>query len=133
LLWETKFDILQKEFPNKSIDELTIIVSNYIAKEDKSMHGTGGAVDALIYDSRSERVLDFGTNEGYTINLNKECYPYHPEISDTAKKNRKLLIGLFEKENFVCDLKEYWHFDYGNVSWAVGKEEKISIYDRISA
>ena len=26
------------------------------------MHSTGGAVDALIYDSENDSVMDFGTN-----------------------------------------------------------------------
>jgi D-alanyl-D-alanine dipeptidase len=133
LLWETKFKIIQAEFPDKTAEEIEGIVSNFIAKANKSMHSTGGAVDALIYDQKTESVLDFGTNQGVTINLNAKCYPYHPEISAVAKKNRKLLIGLFEKEDFVCDLKEYWHFDYGNVSWAITKGMKTAIYDSIPA
>ena len=72
--------------------------------------------------------MDFGTNDGLNIDLTDKCYPYHPFISPLAKKNRKLLIRLFENEDFVCDLKEYWHFDYGNVSWAIEKGEKYAIY-----
>ena len=30
-------------------------------------------------------------------------------------------------------LKEYWHFDYGNASWALEKGEEQSIYDIIKA
>ena len=33
-----------------------------------------------------------------------------------------------ENEDFVGDMKEYWHFDYGNASWALEKEKKHSIY-----
>ena len=44
------------------------------------------------------------------------------------RKNRKLLIDLFEEEDFVVDIKEYWHFDYGNASWALEKGEKHAIY-----
>ncbi len=85
------------------------------------MHATGGAVDALIYDPENECVMDFGTNSGFKIELNRKCYPLHPDISSEAKKNRKLLMDLFENEDFVCDVTEYWHFDYGNVMWALGK------------
>jgi len=38
------------------------------------------------------------------------------------------LEGLFEKEDFVCDLTEFWHFDYGNVVWALEKGRASSIY-----
>jgi D-alanyl-D-alanine dipeptidase len=75
--------------------------------------------------------MDFGTNDGLKIELNDKCYPYHPFISPLAKKNRKLLIDLFEEEDFVVDIKEYWHFDYGNASWALEKKKRQAIYGKI--
>ena len=67
------------------------------------------------------------------MNLNDKCYPYHPYITPEAKNNRKLLIGLFEEEDFVVDIKEYWHFDYGNASWAIEKGKGHAIYGIIAA
>ena len=128
LLWENRVDFLRKEFPNKQLEEIQELVSYFIAPEKKSMHTTGGAVDALIYDLKNDCVMDFGTNDGLKIDLNDKCYPYHPFISPQAKKNRKLLINLFEKEDFVVDIKEYWHFDYGNACWALEKGKEYSIY-----
>ena len=133
LIWDNKVTFLQKKHPNKKIEEINEMVSYFIAPETKSMHTTGGAVDALIFDRKNICVMDFGTNEGLKIDLNKQCYPYHPGITPTAKKNRKLLIHLFEKEDFVVDVKEYWHFDYGNVIWAVEKKKKYAIYDVVIA
>ena len=77
--------------------------------------------------------MRFGTNDGLEINLNDKCYPYHPHTTPEAKENRKLLIGLFEEEDFVVDLKEYWHFDYGNIAWAIEKGKKIAQYGIIKA
>ena len=128
LLWERNFSATQKKFPSKKTEEINEIVSYYIAPERKSTHSTGGAVDALIYDRESDRILDFGTNNGYKIELNKQCYPLHPEISQQAKENRKLLIELFESEDFVCDMKEYWHFDFGNIGWAIEKGKDHAIF-----
>jgi len=133
LLWEERVDSLKKKYPNKQIEEIEEFVSYFIAPPSKSMHSTGGTVDALIYDLKNDCVMDFGTNDGLKINLNDKCYPYHPYITPQAKKNRKLLISLFEEENFVVDIKEYWHFDYGNVSWAIGKEKNYAIYGIIEA
>ncbi len=133
LLWDEKVASLQKEYPDQQIEEIKEQVSYFIAPPTKSGHSTGGAVDALIYDLRHDRVLDFGTNHGLQINLNDKCYPYHPYISAEAKKNRKLLIDLFEDEDFVVDIKEYWHFDYGNASWALEKGENHAIYGIIES
>jgi D-alanyl-D-alanine dipeptidase len=131
LLWEDKVASLKKEHPKKQLDEITEFVSYFIAPPSKSMHSTGGAVDALIYDLKNDCVMDFGTNDGLIIELSDKCYPYHPHISIEAKENRKLLIDLFEEEDFVVDLKEYWHFDFGNAGWAVGKENDQAFYDII--
>lgn len=133
LLWEEKVASLQKEYPDKQLAEIKELVSYFIAPPTKSMHSTGGAVDALIFDMRAECVLDFGTNDGLHINLNDKCYPYHPFIPTWAKKNRELLIGLFEDENFVVDIKEYWHFDYGNACWALEKGEDHAFYGSIES
>jgi D-alanyl-D-alanine dipeptidase len=131
LLWDHYLKIARDQYPDQSLEESREHVSSYVAAEKKSMHSTGGAVDALIYDSKNACVMDFGTNNGYKIDLNKKCYPYHPDISAIAKENRELLIGLFENEDFVCDLKEYWHFDYGNAVWAIAKGKEHAIYDII--
>ena len=128
LIWEEKVASLQKQYPKKQIEEITEFVSYFIAPPTKSMHSTGGSVDALIYDLENDCVMDFGTNDGLIIELNDKCYPYHPHIPLEAKENRKLLINLFEEEDFVVDLKEYWHFDYGNAGWAVGKEKDQAFY-----
>lgn len=128
LLWNNKVAFLQKEHPDKQLEEITEFVSYFIAPENKSLHSTGGAVDALIYDLKNDCVLDFGTNNGLNIELGDKCYPYHPHISPQAKRNRKLLIDLFEEEDFVVDIKEYWHFDFGDASWALEKRKEHAIY-----
>ncbi len=128
LLWINFFVLLKKENPGKDRKEIEEMVANFIAVGEESMHSTGGAVDALIYDLKNNRMMDFGTNKGNKITLDKKCYPYYPDISAEAKKNRSLLIDLFENEDFVCDIREYWHFDYGNAIWALEKKEKYAIY-----
>ena len=128
MLWEEKVVFMQTKFPEKSIEEIRDNVSYFIAPPSKSMHATGGAVDALIYDLKNDTILNFGTNDGFKIELNNKCYPYHPFIPSIAKENRKLLISLFEEEDFVVDIKEYWHFDFGNASWALQKGHDHSIY-----
>lgn len=128
LLRARRSKIIQKEHPNKSLKEINKIVSYFIASEEESMHSTGGAVDALIYDLKKDCVVDFGNNDGLNLELNKTCYPFHPEITAQLRANRELLINLFENENFVVDPKEYWHFDYGNVIWTIEKGKKEAKY-----
>jgi len=132
-LWEKKFAVMQQEYPHRPADEVKEIVSHFIAPPSKSMHATGGAVDALIYDVKNDCMMDFGNNEGLKLELDETCYPYHPEISFAARQNRQLLIHLFEEEDFVVDILEYWHFDYGNTSWATEKGKEFARYGVIEA
>ena len=129
LIWDNKVNYLLEEHPDKSKEEINELVAHFIAPSEKSMHSTGGAVDGLIYDMKKECVMDFGTNKGLSIDLNEKCFPFHPDISTTATENRKMLIDLFEQEGFVCDNKEYWHFDYGNAVWATKKGQEHAFYD----
>jgi len=131
LIWDNKVSFLKKIHPDKSEKEIEMLTSYFIAPETKSMHATGGAVDALIYDLIEICVMDFGSNDALKIDLSKKCYPYHPDISTSAKENRSLLIFLFENEDFVVDVKEFWHFDFGNAIWALEKGKLESIYDII--
>ncbi|NOX65058.1 MAG: M15 family metallopeptidase [Chlorobi bacterium] len=128
LLRDRRIKIITKEHPNKSLKGINKIVSYFIAPEEESMHSTGGAVDALIYDLKKDCVIDFGNNVGLHLELNKTCYPFHPHITPQVRKNRELLISLFDKEGFVVDPKEYWHFDYGNSIWAIEKGRKYAKY-----
>jgi len=105
LLRDRRVKIIKKDHPNKSLEEISNIVSYFIAPEEKSMHSTGGAVDALIYDLKKDAVMDFGNNDGLHLELNKTCYPFHPDITSQVRKNRELLISLFHKEDFVVDPK----------------------------
>jgi D-alanyl-D-alanine dipeptidase len=133
LLWEYYRNRARDEDHDRQPEETAEIASKFIASPKTSMHSTGGAIDVLIYDLKEDRVMDFGTNDGYRIVLDERCYPLHPDISASARENRKLLMGLFENEGFVCDLREYWHFDYGNVVWAIGKKESRAIYGIIES
>ena len=133
LLWVRNLEVARNQNPDKSSDEIERITLEFTASREKSMHSTGGAVDALIYDSENDCVMDFGTNNGFKLDLNTRCYPLHPGISPEAKKNRKILMGLFENEDFACDMTEYWHFDYGNVMWALEKGRDHSIYGILTA
>ena len=128
LLRDRRIKIIKEKYPNKPLEEICKMVSYFIAPEAESMHSTGGAVDALIYDLEKDCVMDFGNNDGLNLELNETCYPFHPDISPQVRKNRELLINLFDKEGFVVDPKEYWHFDYGNVIWAIEKGEKYAKY-----
>ena len=130
-IWETHYQKAQKKNPSFTEEKLFKSLDNCVAPANQSTHSTGGAIDALIFDNESQKMLDFGSNKGWNIRLGKKCYPYNPKITETAKQNRKLLLDLFHDEGFICYYKEFWHFDYGNSDWALQKNQEIAFYDTI--
>ena len=127
-LWEKKAAVMRLHHPERNEEEIAEMVSRFIAPPRESMHATGGAVDALLYDTTTDRVLDFGNNEGLELELDERCYPRHPGIAPHARQNRQWLMDQFEEEGFVVDCLEYWHFDFGNVHWAAGKGLDVARY-----
>lgn len=91
----------------------------YVADPSKgSRHNRGAAVDVTIIDSTGNE-LDMGT--GYD-DFTEKAHPFYQNISDTAKRNRKLLREIMTSFDFEPFETEWWHFDFKG--W-----EKFSIQD----
>lgn len=45
-------------------------------------------------------------------------YTYSKSISETAKKNRQILIQSMEQVGFINYPPEWWHWSYGDRYWA---------------
>lgn len=102
-----------------------------IAVPEVSGHPTGGAVDIEIFDISKNQVLDFGT-EIHDWDTT-DTYYISNNISDTAKKNRKLLRDIMLEENFAPYDGEWWHFSYGDKEWAFYYKKNIALYDQKNA
>lgn len=89
-----KFDFIKKLHPARTVTQINAIVSYFVPSKFQSMHHTGGAVEALIFDLESGQMLDFGSNLGNEIDLDVSCCPHYPDLSQVARKNRNLLIEI---------------------------------------
>ena len=96
-----------------------------------SGHPTGGAVDAAIYDANQNKILDFGSEIlDYSTTM---CYYETDNISEEAKKNRKLLRKMMMSEGFAPYDGEWWHFSYGDKEWAFYYDKEKSLYNQVEA
>lgn len=73
-----------------------------------SMHSRGRAIDMGLLDSNNE-VIDMGTEYDY---FGKEAHYAYPNLSNSVKKNRKILRETMVKHNFKAIRTEWWHFSY---------------------
>ncbi len=117
---------IKKRHPDYSEEKLKEETSKNVAPIDIiPPHSTGGAVDLSIVDCTG-RNLDMGTKLG---EFNEKTYTDFPRISETARKNRKLLISIMTRAGFVNYPTEWWHWSYGDRYWAAVLKKKCSIYD----
>lgn len=104
-------------FPNRDNTALRRTVCRWVAPTDQKAppgHCTGAAVDVWLIDENGE-VLDvtspfdrFHAAPTYTLGL-----------SETAQKNRDILVETMLSVGFSNCRDEWWHYSYGDAGWAV--------------
>ena len=129
------FEILEGRIsnanPQLSAEEVRARTSVFVALPSiepmtVSGHCTGGAVDLTIADEKG-RLLDMG---GLFDEPTERSFSRHYEelleknsaltgAEQRALENRRFLIHIMEEEGFSNYPHEWWHFDYGNRSWAL--------------
>ena len=104
-------------------------VHRFIAVPTVAGHPTGGAIDIVIKNEKTNESLDFGSIQ-YDYST-KDCYVFADHISQKAKANRLLLRKLLMKVGFAPFDGEWWHFSYGDKEWAYYYKKEFAIYDQI--
>ncbi|MEK7571297.1 MAG: M15 family metallopeptidase [Patescibacteria group bacterium] len=103
-------------------------VHRFIAVPTVAGHPTGGAIDIVIKDEKTNKILDFGSKQyDYLI---KDCYVFTDSISSEASNNRMLLRQLLTDVGFSPFDGEWWHFSYGDREWAYYYKEPYAIYNQ---
>src|SRR3989344_5276088 len=106
--------------------EIEAKARRYSAMPDgKGPHQTGGAIDVLIADNNGKS-LDFGTEyRGY----GDDVFMHSKYITLKQKLNRKLLRKIMHSAGFVYYPGEWWHYSYGDQTWAAYTGNKHALYD----
>ncbi|MDN4494501.1 M15 family metallopeptidase [Ureibacillus aquaedulcis] len=83
-----------------------------------SPHLTGGAIDLTLGDLEGNP-LDLGSVfDEMSVKSATRYYEHHPFENEEALKNRRLLYNCMTTVGFTNYSEEWWHFDYGNATWA---------------
>lgn len=106
----------KKQNPSISESELIEMVHREIAHPAVAGHPTGGAVDVTIYDYVKQEFLKFGTD--ICEFKSKNIYYASDDITQTEKKNRRVLRAVMCQQGFAPYDGEWWHFCYGDKEWA---------------
>jgi zinc D-Ala-D-Ala dipeptidase len=129
----------QQYYPD--LDKRNLFKLGYIAA--RSMHSRGNTVDLTIVrkgmavakggeqhkplrcDSRErpqDNSLDFGTSFDC---FSPKSHTDAVDISDEARRNRRLLVDMMEKQGFKNYNKEWWHFELPRAATAVAYDFPI--------
>ncbi len=125
-------DELKKLHSEWSAEKIYQEASKYVASPAiNPPHSTGGAVDLTLVDETGKE-LDMGTR----VNADPEesrnaCFTYAENISENAKKNRKILNVIMSRNGFVNYPTEWWHWSYGDRYWAYNQNKSHAIFDSV--
>ena len=85
-----------------------------------SPHSRGIAIDLAL--TRNNKVLNMGTKFDF---LEKESYHGDITISNTAQKNRIILLGIMSTAGWDFYKNEWWHYQlFNSKKWPLINDEK---------
>ncbi len=98
-----------------------------------SPHITGGAIDLTLGDANGYE-LDLGTVFDEISDKSATRYfECHMKENEMALKHRRILYNCMISVGFNNYEEEWWHYDFGNVSWARREGSAIVSYGPILA
>ncbi|WP_158375300.1 M15 family metallopeptidase [Cellulosimicrobium cellulans] len=107
-----------EEHPNATAEELTRLVSRFVAPADQAPHVAGAAVDVTLTDPGG-RPVPMGTEIDATPEQSAgACAFDFPGIDERARANRAELARVLGGEGLVNYPTEWWHWSYGDRYWA---------------
>jgi D-alanyl-D-alanine dipeptidase len=113
---------LAREHPQWSREELHRQTCRFVAEprtDRPSNHLTGGAVDLTLY--QNGQPLPMGTGfDDFTDKALTRYYEDRPLTEQEAVfcRNRRLLYHLMAGQGFTNYQEEWWHYDFGDTTWA---------------
>lgn len=124
---------IESEHPDWNDEQLNHEVEKFVTRatslERIPPHATGGAIDLTLVDHEGNE-LNMGTEFDH---FGPESFPdYYDDKDKTIAANRALLRTALLDAGFTPDSDEWWHFDYGNQSWALRSGQQAALYGEVA-
>lgn len=116
LLEMVKAEYLQKN-PGASDSKALEFARTYVSDPSIKLppHCCGAAVDVDVIDLRSGELIDFGC----PVNTDDEiAFLDSDRITPQQRANRQMLVDAMIGAGFAPFKHEWWHFSYGDQTWA---------------
>ncbi|UUU22019.1 M15 family metallopeptidase [Streptomyces sp. DSM 40750] len=110
---------LRQANPDWSEEYLRVQTSRSLSPPEIGPHVAGAAVDLTLCTAAGDE-LDMGTAvDASPEESDDACYTDAPNISDTARRNRRTLSAALTTAGLVNYPTEWWHWSYGDRYWAL--------------
>ncbi|MEO4055022.1 M15 family metallopeptidase [Solibacillus sp. CAU 1738] len=127
---------IKKQYPGFTDQEVFKETLKYVAfpsleRKYPAPHLTGGAIDLTIGDLNGN-ALNLGTafDEMHEKSATR-YFEQHQEENVEALNLRRLLYNCMTTAGFANYSEEWWHYDFGNVSWARRTEAEQACYGAV--
>lgn len=120
--WVKTIEDITKEKPGVGRNEAMRLAKFRVAdpKDNMGGHETGGAIDVALCDDNG-KMFDYGTA---FHEYNGATFTKNNNITKEQMANRKRLLKVMRKGGFVNFPAEWWHFSYGDRTWAAYKGKR---------
>lgn len=129
---------IKKQYPTLSEQQVKQETLKYVAlsslnREHPAPHLTGGAIDLTIGDLKGN-ALHLGT--AFDEINEKSATRYYEENAEENKEARglrRMLYNSMTGAGFMNYSEEWWHYEFGNISWARRTGTEKATYGAIEA
>ena len=120
-LYDDYYAKMQAEHPNATPEELESITDEFVALPltnplRPSSHQSGGAVDLTL--CRGGVPMEMGTVFDEFAPIAHTDWFEREGMDETVRRNRRVLYHVMREAGFTNYECEWWHYDWGDRSWA---------------
>lgn len=121
------FNFLRKgkqRFPGLSDKEIKNRVDKFVAPwkgVGASGHMTGGAIDVRLIDKSGRRL----PMVSHKLSYQENALPQSKNLPMSLMKNRQIMADALRQAGFSNNIREYWHWSYGDYYWAKRTKNKV--------
>lgn len=120
----------KQDNPGVSDEQALAHARTFVSDPDISPppHCCGAAIDVDLFDTERKEYVDFGS----PMNADDErSYLHYGGLTQEQQANRMMLLSAMLDQGLASVAFEWWHFSYGDETWAWFYRQKDSLYGLI--
>lgn len=131
-MYQSVWDWFREQHPGWSDVTLKRVVNRFSAPLSDRVpppHSTGGAVDVMLAGEDGQELDHTDPYDPF----DPRCAAFDaPNLSDTARKHRRILAEALLQTGLTNYPSEYWHWSYGDQGWAYRGGHPHAIYRAVT-